>query len=53
MLICINGCAGYEPIFSSSNLQFKITDYVIKGDNKKFLHVQMHDVYIALKPFVD
>ena len=34
MLICINGCAGYEPIFSSSNLQFKITDYVIKGDKK-------------------
>ena len=34
ILICINGCAGYKPIFSSSNLQFKITDYVIKGDKK-------------------
>ena len=34
MLISINGCAGYEPIYSSSNLQFKITDHVIKGDKK-------------------
>ena len=34
MLICINGCAGYEPIYSSTNLQFKITDHVIKGDKK-------------------
>jgi len=34
ILICIYSCAGYEPIFSSSNLEFKITDYVIKGDKK-------------------
>ena len=33
LLIFINGCAGYEPIFSSKNLQFKIVDFSIE-DNK-------------------
>ena len=28
----INGCVGYEPIFSSTNLQFKIVDYSIDGN---------------------
>ena len=32
-LICIGGCAGYEPIFSSS-LEIKIADYSILGDKK-------------------
>ena len=32
LLIGINACAGYKPIFSTSNLQFKIGDYSIKGD---------------------
>ena len=32
LLIFINGCAGYEPIFGSTNLQFEIADYSIKGD---------------------
>ena len=32
LLIVINGCTGYEPIFSSNNLQFKITNYSIEGD---------------------
>ena len=32
LLIFINGCAGYEPIFGSKNLQFKITNYSIKGN---------------------
>ena len=32
LLIGINACAGYKPIFSTSNLQFKISDYSIKGD---------------------
>ena len=34
LLICINACSGYKPIFSSSNLQFEIVDYVIEGDKK-------------------
>ena len=30
----ISSCAGYKPIFSSSNLEFKIADYSILGDKK-------------------
>ena len=32
LLIIINGCTGYEPIFGSTNLQFKIADYSILGN---------------------
>jgi hypothetical protein len=32
MLIFISECAGYKPIFSSTNIQFNIVDYSIKGD---------------------
>jgi len=32
LLLVINGCAGYEPIFSSTNLQFEIADYSIEGN---------------------
>ena len=28
----IYSCSGYKPILSSSNLDFEITDYSIKGD---------------------
>ena len=28
----INGCAGYEPIFGSKNLQFEIANYSIEGN---------------------
>ncbi|MBA1337626.1 MAG: hypothetical protein FD545_000255 [Pelagibacterales bacterium] len=34
LLILINSCVGYEPIFSSSNLKFKISEYSIQGDKK-------------------
>ena len=34
ILINIGACAGYKPIFSSSNLEFKIADYSISGDKK-------------------
>ena len=30
----IYACSGYKPILSSSNLNFKITDYSIKGNKK-------------------
>ena len=33
-LINFGACTGYKPIFSSSNLEFKITDYSILGDKK-------------------
>ena len=32
LLLFINGCAGYEPIFGSTNLQFKIADYSIESN---------------------
>ena len=34
LLINISACAGYKPIFSSSNFQFKIINYSIVGDKK-------------------
>jgi len=34
LLIFINGCAGYEPIFGSTNLQFEIADYSIEGNKR-------------------
>ncbi len=30
--ILINQCAGYKPIFSTTNIQFKIVDHEIKGN---------------------
>ena len=32
LLIFINGCVGYEPIYGSKNLQFEIADYSIQGN---------------------
>jgi len=32
LLVFVNGCVGYEPIFGSTNLQFEITDYSIEGN---------------------
>ena len=34
LLIYINACTGYKPIFSSSKLQFDIANYSIQGDKK-------------------
>jgi len=33
LLTILNGCVGYEPIFSS-NLEFKIKDHSVKGNRK-------------------
>ena len=32
LLIFISGCIGYEPIFRSGKIQFKIADYAIHGN---------------------
>ena len=32
LLISVYSCAGYEPIFNTSKLKFKIEDYSITGD---------------------
>ena len=34
LLINIGACAGYKPVFGSSNLKFKIADYSIIGNKK-------------------
>ena len=34
LFIFVNDCAGYKPIFGSSNLEFKIVDYSISGDKR-------------------
>lgn len=31
-LISLNACAGYKPIFKTSNFKFQIVDFSIKGD---------------------
>ena len=32
LLIFINGCSGYKPIFSSTNLEFDIANYSLEVD---------------------
>ena len=32
LIIWLNNCAGYKPIFSYENINFEISDYSIKGD---------------------
>ena len=34
LFFCISSCSGYKPIFSSSNFEFKISDYTVDGDKK-------------------
>ena len=34
LLIYVESCTGYKPIFGSSNLEFKITDYSILGNKE-------------------
>ena len=42
LILCINACTGYEPIFSSKKLQFKIADYSIKADKKLGNQIYSH-----------
>ena len=46
ILININACSGYIPIFCSSNLKFKIADFSIEGDKKLG-----NQIYARLKNF--
>ena len=32
--ILFSSCVGYEPIFKTTNIQFKISEYSIEGNNK-------------------
>ena len=48
LLININACTGYKPIFSSTNLQFEIVDHSIKG-NKKLGNKIYSQIYRSFK----
>ena len=51
MLIFISECAGYKPIFGSTNIQFDIVDYDIKGDKiiGKKIYSQLHGLSKSVK----
>ena len=34
LMLNISACTGYKPIFSSSNIQFELADYSLKGNKK-------------------
>ena len=34
LFICIGACAGYEPIFTSTNIQFQIKKHSVSGEKK-------------------
>ena len=46
LLIYINACAGYKPIFGSSNFEFKIADYSINGNKKvgNKIYSKLHNI---------
>ena len=43
----INACAGYKPIYTTKNLQFKIVDYSIKSNNKlgRQIYYKLHNLF--------
>ena len=45
-LIGINACTGYKPIFSSSNIQFKISEYLLEGNKKlsKKIYLELNNL---------
>ncbi len=46
ILINIGACAGYKPIFGSSNLEFKIAEYSISGNKKlgNIIYFKLYDL---------
>ena len=51
ILINIGACAGYKPIFGSSNLEFKINDYLISGDKNlgNQIYVKLYNLSRSVK----
>jgi len=51
ILIFISECAGYKPIFGSTNIQFNIADYSIKGDKiiGKKIYSRLHGLSKSVK----
>ena len=51
ILINIGACAGYKPIFGSSNLEFKIAEYSISGNKKlgNIIYFKLYDLSRSTK----
>jgi len=51
LLININACIGYTPIYSSSNFNFKIENYSLKGEKKlaNLIYKKLYNVTLANK----
>ena len=46
-----SGCTGYKPIYATSNLDFKIEDYSIKGDEKlgNLIYKKLNNISLSNK----
>ena len=44
LLVSLNQCVGYKPMFGSTEFQFEIAEYSIKGNNKigNKIHSKLH-----------
>ena len=51
IFIYINACTGYTPIYSSSNFNFKIEDYSLKGEERlaNLIYRKLNNVSLSNK----
>lgn len=51
LFIYINACTGYTPIYSSSNFNFKIEDYSLKGEERlaNLIYRKLYNVSLSNK----
>ena len=51
LFIYINACTGYTPIYSSSNFNFKIEDYSLKGEERleNSIYKKLYNVSLSNK----
>ena len=51
LFIYINACTGYSPIYSSSNFNFKIEDYSLKGKERlaNLIYRKLYNVSLSNK----
>ena len=46
LFLCISGCAGYEPIFTSVNMKLQIKEHSVSGEKKiaKQIYLKLYDL---------
>ena len=51
LFIYINACSGYTPIYSSSNFNFKIEDYSLKGEERlaNLIYRKLYNISLSNK----